>query len=128
MPIATAQRIYTIQVALLMLCYVVVLCISLRAIPLVSDQRIRILIALTPVVPIVFVLGSMIQLLSRVDEMWRRIHLEAAALAAGMTAMLAATCGFLQNVGMPPLSGFWTFGALDVFYVISVLFLRWRYR
>ena len=96
MPIATAQRIYTIQVALLMLCYVVVLCISLRAIPLVSDQRIRILIALTPVVPIVFVLGSMIQLLSRVDEMWRRIHLEAAPSAESLKAMERANADILE--------------------------------
>jgi hypothetical protein len=126
--IATAHRRYTVQLALLMICYAVVLCISLKLIPIVSHGWLRVLFALMPILPIVFVLGAVIRLLSRVDELCRRVHLEAAALAAGVTALLGITCGFLQNVGMPPLSGFWTFGAINSLYAIFALLLNRRYR
>lgn len=128
MPIAVAQRRYTVQFVLLMVCYVVVLCISLKLIPAVSNHWLRVFIALTPVIPIAFILIAFIKLFSRIDELSRRVHLEAAALAAGVTALLAVTCGFLQNVGMPVLNGFWTFGAIDVLYTVFAFFLNRRYR
>jgi len=38
--------------------------------------------------------------------MQRRIHLELWRWLRGITALLALTCGFLENAGMPRLSGF----------------------
>ena len=127
-PIATAHRYYVVEVAALMAVYTVVLCVSLKLIPSVSHRWLQVMIALMPVVPVAFVLVSVIRLFSRVDEMFRRIHLEAAALTAGGTALIGLTCGFLQNVGLPALSGFWTFGVVNALYMLFVLILRWRYR
>jgi hypothetical protein len=127
-PIAVARRQYVIRLACLMACYVVVLCISLRLLHYVSEPRLRVVISLAPVVPIAFVLVAIIQLFARVDELCRRVHLEAAALAAGVTALFAITYGFLENVGMPRLSGFATFIALDVLYAVFVIHLNRRYR
>jgi hypothetical protein len=128
MPVAEAHRRYVLQFVGLMICYVWILCVSLKLLHMVSQGWLRVPIALAPVLPIILLGGAVARLFSRVDELCRRIHLEAGALAAGVTALLALTWGFLQNVGMPALSGFWTFGVLDVLYVAFVLVLRRRYR
>ena len=128
MPIAVAQRHYTIQLAFAMICYAVVLVISLKLIPVLTVGWLKVLVAIAPVVPFIFVLASIIRLFSWIDEMQRRIHLEAAALAAGTTALLALTCGFLENAGMPRLSGFWTFASIDLFWAIFAIILQRRYR
>jgi hypothetical protein len=41
------------------------------------------------------------------DELQRRIQLEALALASDGTALLTFSYGFLENVGFPHLSLFW---------------------
>jgi hypothetical protein len=128
MPVAVAQRRYAIQLALAMIGYALVLIISLKLIPMVTPGWWQVLIAIAPVMPAAFVLLSIVRLLSRIDEMQRRIHLEAAALAAGIAALLALTCGFLENAGLPRLSGFWTFASLAFLWAIFAMVLRRRYR
>jgi hypothetical protein len=128
MPVAVAHRRYVIQLALAMICYGIVLIISLKLIPSVTRGWLQVLVAIAPVVPVIFVLASIVRLLSRIDEMQRRIHLEAMALAAGITALLALTCGFLENAGMPRLSGFWTFASISLLWAVFAIILQRRYR
>ena len=128
MPVAVAHRRYVIQLGLAMICYGIVLIISLKLIPSVTRGWLQVLVAIAPVVPVIFVLASIVRLLSRIDEMQRRIHLEAMALAAGITALLALTCGFLENAGMPRLSGFWTFASINLLWAIFAIILQRRYR
>jgi hypothetical protein len=111
-----------------MICYGIVLIISLKLIPSVTRGWLQVLVAIAPVVPVIFVLASIVRLLSRIDEMQRRIHLEAMALAAGITALLALTCGFLENAGMPRLSGFWTFASISLLWAVFAIILQRRYR
>ena len=128
MPVAVAHRRYVIQLALAMICYGIVLIISLKLIPSVTRGWLQVLVAIAPVVPVIFVLASIVRLLSRIDEMQRRIHLEAMALAAGITALLALTFGFLENAGMPRLSGFWTFASISLLWAVFAIILQRRYR
>jgi hypothetical protein len=88
----------------------------------------QVLVAVVPVIPVIFVLMVIVRLFSRIDEMQRRIHLEAVALAAGITSLLALTCGFLENAGMPRLSGFWTFASIGVLWAVFAMILQRRYR
>ena len=128
MPVTIAYRRYAIQLALAIICYAIVLIISLKLIPSVTRGWLQVLVAIAPVVPVIFVLVSIVRLLSRIDEMQRRIHLEAVALAAGITALLALTCGFLENAGMPRLSGFWTFASISLLWAVFAIILQRRYR
>jgi hypothetical protein len=128
MPVAVAQRRYAIQLALAMISYAIVLIISLTLIPSVPRGWLQVLVATAPVIPVIFVLVSIVRLFSRIDEMQRRIHLEAIALAAGITALLALTCGFLENAGVSRLSGFWTFASIGFLWAVFALILRRRYR
>ena len=128
MPISTAYRRYMIEVGLSMICYAIVLVISLKLLPTAPPGWKRVLLAAAPVIPAAFLLVSVIRLFARIDEMQRRIHLEAVALAAGVTALLALTCGFLENAGAPRLSGFWTFGSICVLWGVFGMILQRRYR
>jgi hypothetical protein len=128
MPVAVAYRRYAVQIALGMICYAVVLIFSLKLIPSMTRGWLQVLVAVVPVIPVIFVLMVIVRLFSRIDEMQRRIHLEAVALAAGITSLLALTCGFLENAGMPRLSGFWTFASIGVLWAVFAMILQRRYR
>ena len=43
------------------------------------------------------------------DELQRRIQLNASGFAAGATAIIALTYGFLENAGFPLISWIWIF-------------------
>jgi hypothetical protein len=111
MPFGSAMRRYVIELILAMIGYAAVLITSLSLVRTMQQGWLRVLVAIAPAIPIAFVLVVVIRFVSRLDEMWRRIWLEAVALAGGTTVLLAVTCAFLENVGLPRLSGFWTFGA-----------------
>lgn len=116
------------ELFLAMVSYAVVLLGSIKVLHYVSTGWLRVVIAVLPVIPVAFVLMAVIRLYSRIDEMQRRIHLEAAALAAAITALLAILWGFLEGVGCPKLSGFWTFAMIDALWGVFVLILRHRYQ
>ncbi len=61
----------------------------------------RVFLALLPVPPMVALALVVIRYLRRLDEMARRIHLEALALAFVGTALLTFTYGFLETTGFP---------------------------
>lgn len=66
----------------------------------------RVFLALLPVPPMVALALVVIRYLRRLDEMARRIHLEALALAFVGTALLTFAYGFLETTGFPKLSMF----------------------
>ncbi|EIU5454198.1 TPA: hypothetical protein ACPHWC_005342 [Pseudomonas aeruginosa] len=85
----------------------------------------RVFLALLPVPPMVALALVVIRYLRRLDEMARRIHLEALALAFVGTALLTFTYGFLETIGFPKLSMFFVWPLMGAFWVIGcVLGLR----
>jgi hypothetical protein len=87
-------------------------------------------IALLPLVPAGLVLWVIMRALARLDEVKKRIQLQALGFALGASALLAFGYGFLEGVGMPHLN--WTlFLPLIVLLwagATAVLELRQRYR
>jgi hypothetical protein len=55
------------------------------------------------------------------------MHLEALAISAGITAALAVTYTFLEGVGFPHSQAWWAFVSLDVFWGLSLPFVKRRY-
>ena len=81
--------------------------------------------ALLPVPPMVALALVVIRYLRRLDEMARRIHLEALALAFVGTALLTFAYGFLETTGFPKLSMFFVWPLMGAFWAIGcVLGLR----
>jgi hypothetical protein len=86
--------------------YVVVLLITVRVVEAFPEALWRYLVAVLPVVPIVFVLWAVQRAIGRMDELQRRVQLEGIAFASVGTGVLTFAYGFLEGVGLPHLS--WT--------------------
>ena len=122
-----AARAYTRELGLAMAAYVIVVLISIK---LVSglDQPIKTLVALTPLVPASLALYAYLRFLSRMDELGRRIQLEALAFGFGAAGMLTFAYGFLENAGFPQLSYIWVFPLMIALWGIGGAVASYRYR
>lgn len=121
-------RRYLWQMAVLMVLYIVILFMSIHALENGNfSPAFRALIAVTPAIPMFGVVAAVIQFMLSVDELQRQIHLEALAIAAGVTGALAITYTFLEGVGLPHSQAWWAFVCIDVVWVLSLPFVKRRY-
>lgn len=89
----------------------------------------RYLLAILPTLPVIWVMWSLYVYLTRADELQRRLHLESLAVAAGATAFLTLTYGFLEEfAGLPHIAAWWTFIVIDVVWGATHCILRYRYK
>jgi hypothetical protein len=131
----TAHRTYLKTFIPAMLAYVGVLfasiLISKKLGPDVSVY-LRAMLALSPVVPIIFVCAALIRFLRDSDELERKIELEAIALSGLFTGVIFLCLGFLANSGIIYLDGagvaIWVFPCLFGLYGVAKCFASWRYR
>ena len=123
----SAARSYTREFSLAMAAYVVVVLVSIKLVGAV-DQPLKTLVALTPLVPATFALIAYMRFLSRMDELGRRIQLEALAFGFGTAGMITFAYGFLENAGFPQLSYIWVFPAMIFLWGIGGAIASYRYR
>lgn len=88
------------------------------------------LIALLPVLPVIFVVRAMLRFILASDELQQRMQLEAISIASLTVGLLSFAAAFLQNAGIFQLrSGLmWVLPALFAVYGIAMLWIRRRYR
>lgn len=121
-------RRYLWQMAILMVLYIVILFVSIHALESNNfSPAFRALIAVTPAIPMFGVVAAVIQFMLSVDELQRQIHLEALAIAAGVTGALAITYTFLEGAGLPHSQAWWAFVCIDLVWALSVPFVKRRY-
>ena len=123
----SAAIAYTREFGIAMLAYVVSLPISLALLDKV-DQPLKTVVALIPLIPAAFALIAYLRFLGRMDELGRRIQLEALAFALGAAGMLTLAYGFLENVGFPQLSYIWVFPVMIALWGIGGAIASYRYR
>ena len=123
----SAARAYTRELGLAMAAYVIVVLVSIK---FVGDleQPIKTLVALTPLVPAALALTAYLRFLSRMDELGRRIQLEALAFGFGAAGMLTFAYGFLENAGFPQLSYVFVFPLMIFLWGIGGAIAARRYR
>jgi hypothetical protein len=100
---AAASRAYTREFLIAMAAYVVAVLVTVHFTPDV-DAAIRAPFVLIPLIPSAFALRAYLRFLGRMDELGRRIQLEALAIGFGAAGMLTFAYGFLENAGFPQLS------------------------
>lgn len=71
------------------------------ALPHVDDERLRVIVALIPVAPLLLVAAVVVRHIRRVDEFLRAQILEAMAVAGGATTCAALSYTFLERTGFP---------------------------
>ncbi|MEK6225712.1 MAG: hypothetical protein AABM40_05375 [Chloroflexota bacterium] len=122
-----AARAYTRELGLAMAAYVIVVLVSIKLVGGL-DQPIKTLVALTPLIPAGLALFAYLRFLSRMDELGRRIQLEALAFGFGAAGMLTFAYGFLENAGIPQLSYIWVFPLMIALWGIGGAVASYRYR
>jgi len=123
----SAARAYTSELGLAMAAYVIVVLVSIKLVGGL-DQPIKTLVALTPLIPASLALFAYLRFLSRMDELGRRIQLEALAFGFGAAGMLTFAYGFLENAGFPQLSYIWVFPLMIALWGIGGAIASYRYR
>jgi hypothetical protein len=95
-----------------------------------QPTALRVAAALLPVLPTVLCLWYILVSIGRLDEMQRRIHLEALAIAFPLALLLLMTLGLLQ-LAIPLPEEDWSYrhvwAFLPLFYVIGLTIAWWRY-
>ena len=77
----------------------------------------RVPLVLVPMAPVVLALIAFMRYFDRMDELQRRVQLEALAFAFGGTALLTFGYGFLQLVGFPQQSWFFVWPIMAVLWI-----------
>jgi O-antigen/teichoic acid export membrane protein len=124
---AAAGRAYAREFFAAMLGYVILLPISILVAQRL-DPPVRVLVVLVPIIPLAFALRAYVRFLGRMDELARRIQLEALGFAFGAAGMLTLSYGFLEGVGFPELSYIWVFPLMIALWGIGTAIASRRYR
>lgn len=122
-----AAKAYIVEFGSAMLAYCIVLPVSVSYLTNHPDSPARYIIALTPVVPMLFALAALLRFLGRIDEMQRRIQLDAFAVAAGATALCTFAYSMLENVGAPRIGFEWILPFTVVVWGVTGAIATWRY-
>jgi hypothetical protein len=88
----------------------------------------RIPLALAPLIPIFFALRAFLRFFSCLDELQKRIQLEALALSFGVTCMATWSYGLLEYVGFPNVSWIWVPPFMLLLWDISTRIASQRYQ
>ena len=123
----SATRAYTREFGLAMAAYVIVVFVSIKLVGSL-ELPIKTLVALTPLIPAALALSAYLRFLSRMDELGRRIQLEALAFGFGAAGMLTFAYGFLENADFPQLSYIWVFPLMIFLWGIGGAIASYRYR
>lgn len=124
-----ATRRYKVGVFVAMSLYVVVLFTCVHYLKTTPPGALRYLLAILPTLPVIWVMWSLCVYLTHADELQRRVQLESLAVAAGVTACLTLTYGFLEEfAGLPHIPAWWTFVLIDLVWGATGCVLWRRYR
>jgi hypothetical protein len=126
-PATQAQRRYLIEFTLAIVAYMLVILGTRYFFRGVTGPA-ETVVALLPMVPMIFVFIAVVRFLAGTDEFQRRILVESLAIAGGATALIALTYSFVEGDPLPRPSSSWTWTAFMVLWLISTFVLRLRYR
>jgi len=84
-----------------MAAYVAIMFLLWPLLPRVHNELLKIALALLPVLPVLFVVRSMVRLVLGSDELEQRIHLIGLAVSATVVSTLTLAGGFLAGVADP---------------------------
>ena len=124
-----AGRRYRIEFAGAMVAYAVVLVVVISVLNNIGDESgWRVPLPLVPMVPIVLAFLAFVRYLDRMDELQRRIQMEALSFGFGGTALLTFGYGFLQMVGFPQVSWFFVWPIMAVLWMAGKARADRRYK
>ena len=123
------NRQYTKELTATLLVYGAMLFGSIELLTHVDIARPwRDLVALSPMLPAAATAWVVLRELRRMDELQRRIQLEALGFSFAGTAILTFSYGFLEGLGYPKLSMFTVWPILAALWIVGLVLARRRYQ
>lgn len=126
-PTTLAHRQYQIRFWIAMAVYVATIWPITDAVSRTGGAW-KIVLALTPLVPIAAIFVFAVQMIQGIDELERQIHTESLAIAAGVTAMISVTYGFLEVAKLPHPSAWFTYAVVMASWAIATPFVSRKYK
>jgi hypothetical protein len=108
--------------------YAFVLVTSMRFVHAHPESPWKMAVALSPVVPIAFVVGAGIQRIRGMDEFQQRMHLEVLAFAYPTMVVGSISYGFLQWAGLPAVNWMYVGVCMMILFLLGRIVWWWRYR
>ncbi|HEV2694161.1 MAG TPA: hypothetical protein VG347_14800 [Verrucomicrobiae bacterium] len=85
-------------------------------------------LVLLPLLPLIYMANTFIRAIAELDEMKRKIYMEAMAFAGVATGFTCFSYLFLRDMGAPEFHGEWAFYMMWAYYGIGLFFSWRRYR
>lgn len=108
--------------------YLGLLAVAVNWAPKFENSTWGYLVALLPLIPGLFLTFGVIRITTQIDEMERRIILEAAAFSFIFTLLLLLSFALLGLVGVPQPSNTWIVFIMCMLLIVGKLWGNWRYR
>ena len=108
--------------------YLGLLTFSISWVPKHQDSPWRYVVAILPMLPGAFIVFGIMRTIRKLDEMERRILLEAAAFGFVFTMFWLLSQAFLSLVGVPQPSSITIVFVMSMLLVAGKLIGKWRYR
>jgi hypothetical protein len=121
-----AKRIRPLLIPLVL--YMGLLAVAVSWAPKMETTFWGYVIALLPMVPGLFLAVGIVRISGTLDEMERRIMLEAAAFSFIFTLILLLSFALLGLVGVPQPSNTWIVFIMCMLLIVGKLWGNWRYR
>lgn len=121
-----AKRIRPLLVPLVL--YLGLLAVAVSWAPTLENSVWGYVVALLPLLPGLFLTFGIVRVTNQIDEMERRIILEAAAFSFIFTLLLLLSFALLGLVGVPQPSNTWIVFIMCMLLIVGKLWGNWRYR
>ena len=110
------------------LAYLMVLAGAVTAVQANPQASWRYYAAFLPAIPGGLVVWLVVRQLARMDEVQKRVHMQALGFSMAATAMLTFAYGFLEAVGMPDMNAAFVLPAISLFWAAGLIFLNLKAR
>jgi len=108
--------------------YIGLLALAVSWAPNMGTSLWRYVVALLPIIPGIFIAFGIVRVTSKIDEMERRIMLEAVTFSFIFTLILLLSSALLGLVGVPQPSNTWIVFIMCMLLIVGKLWGNWRYR
>lgn len=85
-------------------------------------------LALLPVLPVIYVAHTSLWMVTQMDEMWRKITVEAMAFSGLATGCTCFSYLFIRDMGGTEFRAEWAFYLMWIYYGIGIFFSSRRYQ
>ena len=123
-----ARKQYRMRMTLTFVVYAAILAPSIPLISAYPDAAWRYPLAIAPILPFIYGIFACVRYLRLVDELQRRVALEALAIAFGASAAITFGYGLLQIAGLPEVRWSFVWAVMGGCWILSGLYADRRYR